>query len=262
MKFKLSIGIVFGLIALATLIFSAALIAVIDYRVTSKLDGVLWTVPAKLYSRPLELAESIEVNKDNLIKELEMLSYQKVKRPEKSGQFSFSRDKLIIFLRGYKNQRSGIFDITFEESKVKSIKNQLGISEDLIKLEPIVIGGMYPAHMEDRVLLDWPEVPQTLIETILAVEDQNFFNHYGVSLRSISRAFLKNIQAGEVEQGGSTITQQLAKSLFFTSAQTIRRKVMEAVASLLIEFHYSKEEILLAYINDVFLAQSGKRAIH
>ena len=210
----------------------------------------------------MELAESIEVNKDNLIKELEMLSYQKVKRPEKSGQFSFSRDKLIIFLRGYKNQRSGIFDISFEESKIKSIKNQLGISEDLIKLEPIVIGGMYPAHMEDRVLLDWPEVPQTLIETILAVEDQNFFNHYGVSLRSISRAFLKNIQAGEVEQGGSTITQQLAKSLFFTSAQTIRRKVMEAVASLLIEFHYSKEEILLAYINDVFLAQSGKRAIH
>ena len=121
---------------------------------------------------------------------------------------------------------------------------------------------MYPAHMEDRVLLNWPEVPQILIDTILAVEDQNFFNHYGVSLKSISRAFLKNIQAGEVEQGGSTITQQLAKSLFFSSEQTIRRKVMEAIASLLIEFHYSKEEILLAYINDVFLAQSGKRAIH
>ena len=98
MQFKRSIGIIFGLIAFATLIFSAALIAVIDYRVTSKLDGVLWTVPAKLYSRPLELAESIEINKDNLIKELEMLSYQKVKRPEKSGQFSFSRDKLTIFL--------------------------------------------------------------------------------------------------------------------------------------------------------------------
>ena len=121
---------------------------------------------------------------------------------------------------------------------------------------------MYAAHMEDRVLLNWPEVPQILIDTILAVEDQNFFNHYGVSLKSISRAFLKNIQAGEVEQGGSTITQQLAKSLFFSSEQTIRRKVMEAIASLLIEFHYSKEEILLAYINDVFLAQSGKRAIH
>ena len=70
------------------------------------------------------------------------------------------------------------------------------------------------------------------------------------------------MQAGEVEQGGSTITQQLAKSLFFSSEQTIRRKVLEAIASLIIETRYSKEEILLAYINDVFLAQSGKRSIH
>ena len=262
MRFKLSLGIIIGSIAAIIAIFFAALVAIIDYRVTTKLDGVLWTVPAKLYSRPMELAESIEINRNNLIRELEMLSYKEVLQPERSGQFSLSKDSLKIYLRGYKDQRPGIFNIAFRESEVKSIKNQLGLSEDLIKLEPIVIGGMYPAHMEDRVLLDWPEVPQILIETILAVEDQNFFNHYGISLRSISRAFLTNIKAGEVEQGGSTITQQLAKSLFFTSEQTIRRKVMEAIASLLIEFHYSKEEILLAYINDVFLAQSGRRAIH
>lgn len=262
MKFKLSISLFIGSFAVIIFIFSAALIAIIDYRVTAKLDGVLWTVPAKLYSRPLELAENIEINIDNLVRELEMLSYIEVSNPERSGQFSLSKDNLQIFLRGYKDQRSGIFNISLGNQKIKRITNQLGLSEDLIKLEPIVIGGMYPAHMEDRVLLDWPEVPQILIETILAVEDQNFFNHYGISLKSISRAFLTNIKAGEVEQGGSTITQQLAKSLFFTSEQTIKRKVMEAIASLLIEFHYSKEEILLAYINDVFLAQSGRRAIH
>ena len=262
MKFKLTIRVFIGLLTIAAFIFLAAVVAVIDYRVTSKLDGVLWTVPAKLYSRPMELAEGLKINKDNLIRELEMLSYEEVSNPKNPGQFYLSNNDLKIFLRGYQDQRSGIFDITFEKSQIKGINNQLGISEDLVKLEPLVIGGMYPAHMEDRVLLNWPEVPQVLIDTILAVEDQNFFNHYGVSLKSISRAFLKNIQAGEVEQGGSTITQQLAKSLFFSSAQTIRRKVMEAIASLLIEFHYTKEEILLAYINDVFLAQSGRRAIH
>jgi Membrane carboxypeptidase (penicillin-binding protein) len=101
-----------------------------------------------------------------------------------------------------------------------------------------------------------------LIDTILSVEDQTFFNHKGISLRSISRAFFTNVKAGDIEQGGSTITQQLAKNLFFSPEQTIKRKVMEAIAALLIEFHYSKEEILLAYINDVFLAQSGKRAVH
>ena len=101
-----------------------------------------------------------------------------------------------------------------------------------------------------------------MIDTILPVEDQTFFNHKGISLRSISRAFFTNVKAGDIEQGGSTITQQLAKNLFFSPEQTIKRKVMEAIAALLIEFHYSKEEILLAYINDVFLAQSGKRAVH
>mgnify|MGYP001341602977 FL=1 len=262
MKFKLTIGVFIGIVSIAAFIFLAAVVAVIDYRVTSKLEGVLWTVPAKLYSRPMELAEGLKINKDNLVRELEMLSYEQVSNPDSPGQFNLSKNDLKIFLRGYQDQRSGVFDISFEQSEIQGINNQLGISEDLIKLEPLVIGGMYPAHMEDRVLLNWPEVPQILIDTILAVEDQNFFKHYGVSLKSISRAFVKNIQAGEVEQGGSTITQQLAKSLFFSSAQTIRRKVMEAIASLLIEFHYSKEEILLAYINDVFLAQSGRRAIH
>ena len=182
MKFKLTIGVFTGFIAIMIFIFSAATIAVIDYRVTSKLDGVLWTVPAKIYSRPLELAEGISLNEDLLVRELEMLSYQKAKNLSKPGDFSFSQDSLRIFLRGYLDQRSGIYDISFKESQVKSIKNQLGISEDLIKLEPMDIGGMYPSHMEDRVLLNWPEVPQMLIDTILAVEDQNFFNHYGVSL--------------------------------------------------------------------------------
>ena len=262
MKFKLTLGFILGTILVVLFIFSAALVAVIDYRVTSKLDGVLWTVPAKIYSRPLELAEGSKVNVDNLIREIEMLSYIADNKADSPGQFFLNKNKLKVFLRGYQDQPSGIYEITFAGGTVKNIKNQLGISEEFIKFEPISIGGMYPVHMEDRVLLNWPEVPQILIDTILAVEDQDFFNHYGISLKSISRAFLKNVQAGSVEQGGSTITQQLAKSLFFSSEQTIRRKVLEAIASLLIELHYSKQEILLAYINDVFLAQSGRRAIH
>ena len=262
MKFKITIGFIVSFVAVLIFVFSAAVIAIIDYRVTAKLDGVLWTIPAKIYSRPLELAEGININSKNLSKELEMLSYVKVNNPVSAGQFNLSKNKLKIFLRGYLDQKPGIFEITFKDSRVQDITNQLGLSEDIIKLEPTVIGGMYPSHMEDRVLLSWPDVPQKLVDTILAVEDQDFFSHYGVSFKSISRAFLKNIQAGEVQQGGSTITQQLAKSLFFSSDQTIRRKIMEAIASLLIEFHYSKEEILLAYINDVFLAQSGRRAIH
>ena len=262
MKIKLNLSS-FGL-AILSIVFvvSFAVITIIDSRVTNKLEGVLWTVPAKVYSRSLDLAEGLRVNKSNLLKEFDMLSYSEKKNPTKPGEYSYNKNKLNIFLRGYEDQKSGLFEIFFKDGKVEKITNQLGISVDIVKLEPIAIGGMFPSHMEDRILVSWPQVPSILIDTILSVEDQNFFNHRGISFRSISRAFFANVKARDIEQGGSTITQQLAKNLFFSPEQTIKRKAMEAIAALLIEFHYSKEEILLAYINDVFLAQSGKRAIH
>ena len=262
MKIKLTLSSIAIISFVAILVFVAAVVALIDSRVTNKLEGVLWTVPAKVYSRTLDLAEGSRINRDNLLKELDMLSYSEKKEPSRPGEFLYRNNKLRIFLRGYEEQKSGLFDVFLDESSVSRITNQLGLPEDVVRLEPIAIGGVYPAHMEDRVLLNWPQVPEILIDTILAVEDQDFFNHNGISVRSISRAFFANIKAAEIAQGGSTITQQLAKNLFFSSEQTIKRKAMEAVAALLIEFHYSKEEILLAYINDVFIAQSGKRAVH
>tara|TARA_B100001175_G_scaffold316198_1_gene329502 strand:+ start:1107 stop:3404 length:2298 start_codon:yes stop_codon:yes gene_type:complete len=262
MKIRLTLSSL-GIIAVIIIfVIATAVVAIIDSRVTNKLEGVLWTIPAKVYSRSLDLAEGSKVNKSNLLRELDMLSYSESKNPSKPGEFIYKKNSLNIFLRGYEDQKSGLFNIFLKEGKVKKITNQLGISVDIVKFEPIAIGGMYPSHMEDRILLSWSQVPSILIDTILSVEDQNFFNHNGISFRSISRAFFTNVKAGDIEQGGSTITQQLAKNLFFTSEQTIKRKVMEAIAALLIEFHYSKEEILLAYINDVFLAQSGKRAVH
>ena len=262
MKIKITLSSIGIMTVILLFIISAAIVAVIDTRVTNKLEGGLWTIPAKVYSRSLDLAEGTNINKSNLLKELGMLSYLENKNPSKPGEYIYKKNSFKIFLRGYEEQKSGLFEIFLKDGKVTKITNQLGIPVDIVKLEPIAIGGRYPSHMEDRILLSWPQVPSTLVDTILSVEDQDFFNHNGISLRSISRAFFTNIKAGDIEQGGSTITQQLAKNLFFTSEQTIKRKVMEAIAALLIEFHYSKEEILLAYINDVFLAQSGKRAIH
>ena len=262
MKIKLTLSSLALAVLIIVFVISLAVIAIIDSRVTNKLEGVLWTVPAKVYSRSLDLAEGLSINKSNLLRELKMLSYSEKKSPTKPGEYFYNKNNLNIFLRGYEDQKSGLFEIFIKDGRVEKITNQLGLSVDLVKLEPVAIGGMYPSHMEDRILVSWPQVPSILIETILSVEDQNFFNHKGISLKSISRAFFTNVKAGDIEQGGSTITQQLAKNLFFSPEQTIKRKVMEAIAALLIEFHYSKEEILLAYINDVFLAQSGKRAVH
>jgi len=260
---KLSLKLITYLSLIIFLIISIAYVSILDSKVVNKLDGVLWTVPAKVYARPLELAEGGKINVDVLKKELEILSYELTKGiPDTPGEFSQSQRSVNIFIRGFGSQEPGLYRLKIENDKIDSIKRKDGISIDLIQLEPLSIGGMFPSHLQDRILLNFSQVPKDLEEMILVVEDRNFYSHKGISLRSIMRAFIKNTRALGIEEGGSTITQQLAKSLFFSPEQTIRRKIKEAIAALLIEIHYSKQEILLAYINDVFIAQSGRRAIH
>ena len=260
---KLSLKLITYLSLIIFLIISIAYVSILDSKVVNKLDGVLWTVPAKVYARPLELAEGGKINVDVLKKELEILSYELTKGiPDTPGEFSQSQQSVNIFIRGFGSQEPGLYRLKIENDKIDSIKRKDGISIDLIQLEPLSIGGMFPSHLQDRILLNFSQVPKDLEEMILVVEDRNFYSHKGISLRSIMRAFIKNTKALGIEEGGSTITQQLAKSLFFSPEQTIRRKIKEAIAALLIEMHYSKQEILLAYINDVFIAQSGRRAIH
>ena len=260
---KLSLKLITYVSLIIFLIISIAYISILDSKVVNKLDGVLWTVPAKVYARPLELAEGGKINVDGLKKELEILSYELTKGiPDTPGEFSQSQRSVNIFIRGFGSQEPGLYRLKIENDKIDSIKRKDGISIDLIQLEPLSIGGMFPSHLQDRILLNFSQVPKDLEEMILVVEDRNFYSHKGISLRSIMRAFIKNTRALGIEEGGSTITQQLAKSLFFSPEQTIRRKIKEAIAALLIEIHYSKQEILLAYINDVFIAQSGRRAIH
>ena len=260
---KLSLKLITYSSLFILLVICIAYVSILDSKVVNKLDGVLWTVPAKVYARPLELAEGGKINVDVLKKELEILSYELTKGiPDTPGEFSQSQRSVNIFIRGVGSQEPGLYRLKIENDKIDSIKRKDGISIDLIQLEPLSIGGMFPSHLQDRILLNFSQVPKDLEEMILVVEDRNFYSHKGISLRSIMRAFIKNTRALGIEEGGSTITQQLAKSLFFSPEQTIKRKIKEAIAALLIEIHYSKQEILLAYINDVFIAQSGRRAIH
>ena len=94
------------------------------------------------------------------------------------------------------------------------------------------------------------------------MEDRDFYHHYGLAPKGIARAIVANIKAGRKVQGGSTLTQQLVKNLFLTRDRTWTRKLNEAIMSLLLEYHYSKDDILAAYINEVYLGQDGRRAIH
>ena len=102
-------------------------------------------------------------------------------------------------------------------------------------------------------LIRTEELPQYVIDAIVSTEDRRFYSHFGFDIISFSRAMLTNLFAGRYAQGGSTITQQVAKNLFLTSQKTIRRKVQELLLAFWLEYKFSKEQILTLYLNRVYL---------
>ena len=153
--------------------------------------------------------------------------------------------------------------IFFNAGKVIAlVDSRAGIDLSVFRLPPLILGSYYPQSGEDRLLLAEDEVPERLITALVAVEDRAFFEHSGVSALAILRALWANLQAGRAVQGGSTLTQQLAKNLFLTSRKSLLRKINEAFMALLLEIRFSKQAIVTAYINEVFLLQQNQIAIH
>ena len=132
----------------------------------------------------------------------------------------------------------------------------------IVRMDPVQIGSFYPTIKEDRVLIKLEEAPDSLIKGLLASEDRDFYQHFGVSLKGIARAMWTNVRAGGMVQGGSTITQQLVKNFYLTNERRLSRKVKEALMALILEYRYSKNEILEAYLNEIYLGQNGSSAVH
>jgi len=112
-------------------------------------------------------------------------------------------------------------------------------------------------YKERRIVIPLSDMPETLIQAFIAAEDSRFFLHQGIDIYSIVRAFFKNIEAGAIVQGGSTITQQLTKSFFLTPEKSYRRKLKEAILAYRIDRRFSKEEILFLYLNQIYLGHGA-----
>jgi penicillin-binding protein 1B len=126
----------------------------------------------------------------------------------------------------------------------------------------VVIGSLNPALNEVRIPVRLRDLPDHLVNAVLAVEDKRFYDHHGLDPRRIAGAFVANVQARGIAEGGSTITQQLAKNLFLTASRTPLRKLREAALSIALELRHTKPEILEAYLNEIYLGRDGAAAIH
>ncbi len=246
----------------------------LDIQIVKKFEGQKWALPAHVYTRPLELYVGLNMPQALLIEELDELGY--IARPgaDRVGSFDLQPGSLQIYQREFRfwdsMRPAQRVDILFSSQGEQLTIKQLVIRDGdavvanphIVRLEPRLFGSVSPMSHEDRALVTLDELPAQFTQTLIAVEDQQFYSHIGVNPFGIARAMLANIRAGGIVQGGSTLTQQLVKNYYLTLEQTYSRKLTEMIMAVLLELHYSKDEILQTYINEVYLAQAGNRAIH
>ena len=237
-----------------------------DEKIERRLEGTTWNLPAQVYARPLVIKKDGELTQKSLITELKLLNYRPVKRVQASGQFAVKNNKVTVYRRTFdfsdKIVTATKVDVSFSNNRVNTIKESSGRYLSKFRLDPLLLDRLHSQSVEDRVFVPFEKIPDLFINTLLLMEDRDYYHHQGISPFAILRAFIVNFQAGHTVQGGSTLTQQLAKNLFLTQDRSLWRKFQEAYIAVLMDYKYSKDKLLEVYLNEVYLAQNGKSGIY
>jgi hypothetical protein len=196
---------------------------------------------------------------------LDRLGYREVPGvPARPGEFRRSRASREIYLRSRDDVAPPARRVWLDVrgSRVVEVADSAGsVEAPAVALEPELLTGVGATGQERRRPLALADMSPFIPQAVLAAEDRRFFEHGGLDLLAVGRALAVNTSRGGIAQGGSTLTQQLVKNLVLGPERTWSRKAREGVLALAIERRYSKEEILEAYLNTVYLGQRGRAAI-
>jgi penicillin-binding protein 1B len=232
--------------------------------------GSSWSFPSRVYSDGLDLTPGRALPEGYLRSELQARGYREAPIPAEPGEFRATSTGFEVLLRGGATLREPGGAGGPERVRLRLAGGLLAGVERLggldrrappdlsrpARIEPIPIALIADDH---RVLRSWvplERIPRALRDAVVASEDRRFRQHWGLDLRGNFRALVTNVQAGGVRQGGSTITQQLARGLFLGRERTWGRKLSEAAIALGLEALLSKDEILEMYLNSVYWGQS------
>ncbi len=252
------------------LVFVLAIFTIyLDAKVQQTFEGQRWQVPAQIYGQieSLKIGEPLKL--EYLGKSLKLNGYQKVTTVFASGQYAQSANRMIIYRRPFAFPQTEMVSTTeatqltinISEGKISQLFND-DVPVMALQLEPILLARLVPNNKEDRVLTALENTPTQLLDTLLLIEDRDFYHHQGISPVGMLRALYNNLRAGRTVQGGSTLTQQLVKNMFLTRERTLTRKLKEAMMAIIIEVRYSKDQLLEAYINEVYLGQHYANGIY
>ena len=230
-------------------------------------SGVLWSMPARVYARPLKLYVGAALTPEQLVRELRLLDYEETAEPIKPKQYHRQGDTVVYYapqfhfwdaLRGPRRMQ-----VRFTNGKVSAIADLSSLDKVAFeRLNPLRIASIYPQQREDRILVKLKEVPKVLIDGLIANEDRNFWKHPGIDPKGLIRSIYITYIKREHLQGASTLTQQFIKNHYLNDERKFSRKIKEMLMALMLERHAGKEEILEGYLNEIYLGQDGRRAIH
>jgi len=222
--------------------------------------------PLLIYGTPFLLQPGLHIEEARLKERLDRLGYHQVTEEIKSsGDYRMTPEHVDIYLHDYPDGHMQAFPlrIILEEGRIGQVLS-LSQNEEVfpISLEPPLLSGVLGKSRQVREWVPIASIPRPVIDAVLAIEDHRFYNHPGIDPFAMARAAWTNLKSGEVVQGGSTITQQLAKNLYYSPHRTFVRKLKESMAALILELKYGKNEILESYLNEIYLGQTGAVSIY
>src|SRR5881394_4008499 len=222
-----------------------------------------WDLPSRVYSDATPIVPGMSFPRALLEPKLNHVGYHEVKmRVANPGEYRYNGDNLEIYLQNFEYPdmefRAIPVVIDFDGATVHEVRRlDDNVALRAVRLEPELITSIYNNEMEDRLPISLSAVPKVVMDAIISSEDKGFYGHAGISLRGTAGAFVTDLKLGKFTHGGSTLTQQLVKNFFLNQERTWRRKGIEALMAILLEARYSKNEILEAYLNEIYLGQNG-----
>jgi penicillin-binding protein 1B len=269
-------------VIIPTVFISAIVLGVLIYywtvfsgRIDNLLAGEVFTRTAGIYAAPKQLSVNESISQADVIAFLKRAGYvEKTQQADDSrGRYTVNGNTLEIEpssassvdgVKQFQNVRVQFSGSGKSISSLTDLDNRASVQRTW--LEPELISSVTGTERAKRKVIGFGDLPPHLVKAITVTEDRSFFEHYGVNIRGIVRAFVRRVDADPnspiARQGGSSITQQLVKNLLLSPEQTWRRKVSEAYMSVILETRLRKEKIFELYCNQVYMGQSAGFSIN